>query len=359
MWSQRRRWCARNRTWCSTTLPDCTPFSFRRFAPIARESRGATATPAGELLPIDQFYIALAATDNASTINAALAQGKNLILTPGIYVVNTPIYVQRPGTVVLGLGMATLQAQNGSICLKTADADGITIANILYEAGSGGTSPCLLQVGDSGSVADHSANPPFVFDLFARCGGSVAGLTKVGEIFNSNNTILDHSWTWRADHGAGAGWNSDSNVIRNGLVVNGNNCITYGLMVEHWQKYNTVWNGDNGQQYFYQNELPYDVPNQASWMEGTVPGIPAIKVTDRATKFYGWGLGIYSYMRVTAITTTNAMEAPKVPGISVHRVVTFALGGDKGTILHAVNDTGAAVQNPSPTMIRFGDYVGH
>ena len=333
------------------------------FVPALRTNcQGTTwynATPAGELMPIDQFYIALAGTDNATTINAALAQGKNLILTPGIYVVNTPIYVQRPGTVVLGLGMATLQAQNGSICLRTADADGITIANILYEAGSGGTSPCLLQVGDSGSVADHSANPPFVFDLFARCGGSVAGLTKVGEIFNSNNTILDHSWTWRADHGAGAGWNSDSNVIRNGLVVNGNNCITYGLMVEHWQKYNTVWNGDNGQQYFYQNELPYDVPNQASWMEGTVPGIPAIKVTDRATKFYGWGLGIYSYMRVTAITTTNAIETPKVPGISVHRVVTFALGGDKGTILHAVNDTGAAVQNPSPTMIRFGDYVGH
>jgi len=255
--------------------------------------------------------------------------------------------------------MATLQAQNGATVLKTADADGITIANILYEAGSGGDSPCLLQVGDSGSVADHTANPPFVFDLFLRCGGSVAGTTKIGAIFNSNNTVLDHSWIWRADHGAGAGWNSDSTTIRDGLFINGNNCITYGQMVEHWQKYNTVWNGDNGQQYFYQNELPYDVPNQASWMEGTVLGIPAIKVTSRATKFYGWGLGIYSYMRRAAITTTNAVEAPKLPGVQAHRIVTFALGGDQGTILHAINDTGTAVKNPSPTMIRFGDYVGH
>ncbi|HUI93616.1 MAG TPA: carboxypeptidase-like regulatory domain-containing protein [Chitinivibrionales bacterium] len=333
------------------------------FVPALRtNSQGITwdnGTPAGDLLPIDQFYIAIAGTDNATTINAALAQGKNLILTPGIYVVSTPILVQRPNTVVLGLGMATLQAQNGSICLKTADADGIIVANILYEAGTGGDSPCLLQIGDSGSVADHSANPPFVFDLFARCGGSVVGTTKIGAIFNSNNTILDHSWIWRADHGAGAGWNADSTTIRDGLYINGNNCITYGQMVEHWQKYNTVWNGENGQQYFYQNELPYDVPNQASWMEGAVPGIPAIKVTSRATKFYGWGLGIYSYMRRAAITTTNAIEAPKLPGISVHRVVTFALAGDQGTILHAVNDTGAAVKNPSPTMIRFGDYVGH
>lgn len=333
------------------------------FVPALRTTcQGTTwynATPAGELMPIDQFYIALAGTDNAATINAALAQGKNLILTPGIYVVNTPILVQRPKTVVLGLGMATLQAQNGTICLKTADADGITIANILYEAGSGGDSPVLLQVGDSGNTADHTANPPFVFDLFARCGGSVAGTTKIGAIFNSNNTVLDHSWIWRADHGAGAGWNTDSSTIRNGLFINGNNCITYGQMVEHWQKNNTVWNGDNGQQYFYQNEFPYDVPNQASWMEGTVPGIPAIKVTNRVTKFYGWGLGIYSYMRRAAITTTNAVEAPKLPGIQVHRIVTFALGGDQGTILHAVNDTGTAVKNPSPTMIRFGDYTGH
>lgn len=342
---------------------DNTSGLYSVFVPALRtNSQGITwgnGTPAGELLPIDQFYIALAATDNASTINAALAQGKNLILTPGIYVLGTPLLVQRPGTVVLGLGMSTLQAQNGSTVLKTADADGLTIANILYEAGSGGDSPCLLQVGDSGSVADHTANPPIVFDLFLRCGGSVAGTTKIGAIFNSNNTILDHSWIWRADHGAGAGWSTDSTTIRDGLYINGNNCITYGQMVEHWQKYNTVWNGDNGQQYFYQNELPYDVPNQASWMEGTVLGIPAIKVTSRATKFYGWGLGIYSYMRRAAITTTNAVEAPKLPGIQAHRIVTFALAGDEGTILHAINDTGTAVKNPSPTMIRFGDYVGH
>jgi hypothetical protein len=313
---------------------------------------------AGEYIPIDQFFIALAGTDNATTMNTALSQGKNLLLTPGIYQINTPLLVQRPNTVVLGIGMATLQSQGGAPVIKTADADGITVANLLIDAGST-DSPELCMFGDSGSMRDHSANPPFIFDLFIRCGGAVAGTTKIGAIINSNNAVLDHCWIWHADHGAGAGWISDTNTVRNGLVINGNNCITYGQMVEHWQKYQTVWNGNNGQQYFYQHEFNYDIPNQASFMEGTQPGIPAIKVMSGVTKYYGYGLGIYSYCRRAAITITNAIEMPKVPGCEVHHVVTFALGGDKGTILHAVNDTGAAVQNPSPTMIRFGDYTGH
>jgi hypothetical protein len=343
---------------------DATSNAYSVFVPALRtNSQGITwgnGAPAGDLLPIDQFYIAIAGTDNATTINAALASGKNLILTPGTYLISTPILVQRPGTVVLGLGMATLQAQNGTTCLKTADADGITIANLLVEAGSGGDSPVLFQVGDAGSAADHSANPPFVFDLFIRAGGSVAGTSKIGAIFNSNNTVLDHCWIWRADHGAGAGWLSDTTTVRNGIVINGNNCITYAQMVEHWQKYNTIWNGNNGQQYFYQNEISYNVPNQASFMEGSTLGIPSIKVTDGVTKFYGWGLGVYSNFQTSGLVETNAIETPKVPGCEVHRVVTFSLGDDKGTILHAVNDTGAAAKQIGGTaMIRFGDYVGH
>ena len=334
------------------------------FVPALRtNSQGTTwynATPAGDLLPIDQFFIAVAGTDYATTINAALAQGKNLILTPGIYLIDAPLFVQRPNTIVLGLGMATLQPQNGVIPLKTADVDGITIANVLIEAGSGGDSPVLFQVGDPGSAADHSANPPFIHDLFIRCGGSVAGTTQFGAIFNSNNTILDHCWIWRADHGTGAGWNLDSNTIKTGLVVNGNNCITYGQMVEHWQKYNTVWNGNNGRQYFYQHEFNYVVPNQASFMEGTTLGMPAIKVTNGVTNYEGWGLGIYSFFRRAPITVTNAMEVPKVPGVKIHHIVTFSLGNDSGTILHAINDTGPAVKWFGGThMVRFGEYVGH
>jgi hypothetical protein len=95
-------------------------------------------------------------------------------------------------------------------------------------------------------------------------------------------------------------------------------------------------------------------------MEGSTLGIPSLKVTNSVTKFYGWGLGVYTNFRSGAITETNAIETPKVSGCEVHRVVTFSLAGDEGSILHAVNDTGpTAKTNGGTAMIRFGDYVGH
>ena len=36
----------------------------------------------------------------------------------------------------------------------------------------------------------------------------------------------------------------------------------YGLFVEHYQKYEVIWNGENGKTIFFQNEMPYDVPSQ-------------------------------------------------------------------------------------------------
>jgi hypothetical protein len=330
------------------------------FVPALRtNSQGASwynATPAGELLPIDQFYVTVAGTDSAATMNAALAQGKNLLITPGIYSLDAPLLVQRPKTVVLGLGMATLKPQNGVIAMKTGDAGGITIANILFDAGPV-ESPVLLQVGDSGSVRDHSADPQCIFDLFIRIGGAGNAQAKVGAIFNCNNTILDHCWIWRADHGAGAGWTT--NPARNGLIVNGNNCITYGQMVEHFQQHQTIWNGNNGQTYFYQCEYPYDVAQQSDFNFGNELGYPAYYVTKGVTNFVGWSLGIYSYFNRAPITVTNAMEVPRVPGAEVHHIVTYSLGSDQGTILHAINDTGATAKWGVTPMIRFGDYVGH
>lgn len=314
------------------------------------------AGPAGERLPIDQFYIAQASTDNAATINAALAQGKNLLLAPGIYQLNAPILVQRPNTVVLGLGMATLKPQNGVVALKTADEPGIIISNILFDAGTG-PSPCLLQIGDSGSTSDNRANPTMVSDIFGRIGGGGNAQAKAHVILNSNYAILDHCWLWRADHGSGAGWTS--NPCNNGLIVNGSHCITYGQMVEHNQQHNTIWNGNDGQMYFYQNELPYDVPNQAAFMDGNKKGWSAIYVAPGVTQFAGYSLGIYSFFNRGFVEEANAIEAPRVPGIEIHHVVTFSLGSDQGQITHAVNDTGATAKWTATPMIRFGDYIGH
>ena len=62
------------------------------------------------------------------------------------------------------------------------------------------------------------------------------------------------------------GWNQ--NTSANGLVVNGNNVTAYGLFVEHHQEYQVLWNGEGGRTYFYQSEIPYDPPDQASYTSG-------------------------------------------------------------------------------------------
>ena len=39
--------------------------------------------------------------------------------------------------------------------------------------------------------------------MFFRIGGAGAGKATNSLLVNSNNTIIDHIWAWRADHGSG------------------------------------------------------------------------------------------------------------------------------------------------------------
>ena len=64
-------------------------------------------------------------------------------------------------------------------------------------------------------------------------------------VVNSDDVILDDIWAWRADHGNGVGWTA--NTADTGVIVNGDDVTAYGLFVEHYQKYETIWNGQNGQ----------------------------------------------------------------------------------------------------------------
>lgn len=49
------------------------------------------------------------------------------------------------------------------------------------------------------------------------------------------------------------------NYVATGLEVNGNYVKAYGLFVEHTLGDMVSWNGEHGEVYFYQSELPYDV----------------------------------------------------------------------------------------------------
>ncbi len=119
----------------------------------------------------------------------------------------------------------------------------------------------------------------------------MAGNTDCMVKIDSNDVVGDNFWLWRADHGAGANWTASKNAT--GLIVNGNRVIMYGLFVEHTQKYQTLWNGNDGRCYFYQSEMPYDPPSVEAWRHGNVIGYASYKVADTVTTHEAWGLGVY------------------------------------------------------------------
>jgi hypothetical protein len=314
------------------------------FVPALRhDSVGPTwgnGAAAGSSLPIDDFFVAKP-TDGAQAINNALARGENLILTPGVYHLEKTIKVKRPDTIVLGLGFPTLIPENGVKAMSVADVKGVKIAGLLFDAGPV-TSPVLLQVGPRHAHKSDAGDPTSLQDVFFRVGGAAAGKAASSLVVNSDNAILDDIWAWRADHGTGVGWTI--NTADTGLVVNGDNVTAYGLFVEHYQKYQLVWNGENGKTIFFQNEMPYDPPNQAAWTHDGVKGYAAYKVSDSVQTHEAWGLGSYCFFNVDpSIHAARGFEVPVTPGVRLHDLLTVSLGG-VGTIDHVVNDTGAAAQ---------------
>jgi hypothetical protein len=309
--------------------------------PVEHDVSGTSwATRKVELtsIPIENCYIAKE-SDTAATINAALDSGKHLILTPGHYKLDDAIKVTKADTVVLGIGYPTLEAQKGNIELQVADVDGVKVSGILFEAREPG-SPTLLEIGLKGSSADHSKNPTSIYDTWARSGGAVNGKCDSFAVINSNDVIGDNSWYWRADHGAGAGW--ASNTTKNGIVINGKNVTYYGLFVEHCQEYQTVWNGDNGKCFMYQSEIPYDVPSADVWSPQGGVGFASFKVNKDVSKFEGYGIGIYSLFNKAAVMMDNAMETPTGPDVKLKHVIAVKLGA-QGGFAHIVNGTGGPV----------------
>src|SRR5712691_120253 len=304
----------------------------------------------GTSIPIGNFFVAQPA-DSAATINAAIHRGKNLILTPGIYKLDQPIDVTRPDSVVLGLGFPTLVPTNGNAAMTVASAEGMLMSGVLFDAGAV-SSPVLLQVGDGHARSDNEASDPSVLsDVFFRVGGAAAGKVTTALVVNSNNVILDDIWSWRADHGNGVGWTS--NTADTGVIVNGDNATAYGLFVEHYQKFNVIWNGNGGTDIFFQNEMPYDVPSQAAWMEAPgVDGYAAFKVGDGVTSFHGYGMGTYSFFnKGIDIFAANGFEVPAtLPAGSLHDIFTLFLDKvhGKGGILNVINNTGgpSTIANP-------------
>src|SRR5439155_22284843 len=118
-------------------------------------------------------------------------------------------------------------------------------------------------------------------------------------------------------------------------------------------KYEVVWNGNNGTDICFQNEMPYDPPSQAAWMEAPgVDGYAAFKVADTVRSFGGYGMGSYSFFNQGVdIFAARAFEVPDtLPPSSLHDLLTVFLDASKGSggILHVVNNTGGSSTKANP-----------
>ncbi|MET8604339.1 coagulation factor 5/8 type domain-containing protein [Streptomyces rubiginosohelvolus] len=335
-----------------TTL-DTTPISrekpflyldgaeYKVFVPEKRENaRGvswANGTPAGESIPLDQFYVVKEGAD-AATINAAVEQGLHLLFTPGVYHIDETITINRADTVALGLGLATIIPDNGVTAIKVGDVDGVKLAGLLVDAGPV-NSETLIEVGPENASADHSANPTSLQDVFVRIGGAGPGKATTSIVVNSDDVIIDHTWVWRADHGEGWGW--ETNRADYGVRVNGDDVLATGLFVEHFNKYDVEWYGERGRTIFFQNEKAYDAPNQEAIQNGDTKGYAAYRVDDSVDEHEGWGMGSYCYYNVDpTIIQEHGFKAPVKPGVKFHSLIVVSLGGN-GQYEHVINDVGS------------------
>jgi hypothetical protein len=330
------------------------------------ETRGtswADDATAGRSIPITDFYIAKPG-DSVQVINNNLARGKNLLLTPGVYDIAGSIEIKRPDTVVLGMGHATLTAVGGSVPLVVKDVAGAIVAGVTIDAGTT-LSPALMRIGKANGHSNKAepGNPVTLNDVYFRVGGPHVGKTTTALEVNSDNVLIDHIWVWRADHGI-EGFSGDTerwntNTGTTGVIVNGDNVTATGLFVEHFQTYNTLWNGENGRVILYQNELPYDPPTQADWTQpdGTL-GYPGYAVAPGVKTHELDGGGVYVFNQNNpSIVTANGFTVPETPGVRLHHIMTVNLSA--GTIEHVVNGVGGQADTTQVGLPQYvSDYSG-
>jgi hypothetical protein len=185
----------------------------------------ASGSEAGTSLPLSKFFVASPNT-SVLAIDVALALGQDLVLTPGVYDLNQPIVVSRPGTVMLGLGLATLVPQRGNAAMVAVPNDGVKLSGLIIDAGPV-NSPVLLSVGIPGPSS--ASDPDLIQDVFFRIGGAETTPVSatVSLLDNAGNSIIDDVWAWRADHGNEVGWTA--NTADTGVVVTGRDVTAYGL----------------------------------------------------------------------------------------------------------------------------------
>jgi hypothetical protein len=301
------------------------------------------------------------ADEPVERIQQALDQGKDVVLAPGIFALESTLVLRHAHQVLLGLGLATLQnPSDGTLCIQVEPhVPGVRIAGVMLEASETHTST-LLQWGYEDVTDRGDADyPGGLFDVFVRVGGSVTlggsgdrHATRVDTMMrlHTDHLVGDNLWLWRADHSdlqsnevanyphiSSLYWQSEEEdfFVGTGLEVGGDHVTLYGLAVEHANGHQTVWRGNHGHVAFYQCELPYGV-SQRSYGDANWTGYLVDELIDHHQVY---APGIYSNFRNEPVVTATAIRHPDKSGIEVVNPFTVRLDNHFG-LQSIVNDQG-------------------
>ncbi len=313
-------------------------------------------------IPIDNFIVLSPSADKQRTdvssdiikqINQDLQDKQGLIVMPGIYNLGDTIQVP-DNKIVLGLGLPSLVCPTDTGRCMEVENEGVRIAGIVFDAAEAAnlndnTASIMLTVGQKG--LGKAENPNILQDVYCRIARTYVQQTAASAYscieINADYVIGENLWLWRADHDAVSRnvlWNQDQ--ANYGLIVNGNNVKMYGLFIEHFQNYQTVWVGKNGEINFYQSEMPYFMPDGNKDVDCLFPGgsdistkqvCASLYIAKEASGFKGTGMGIYSYFpsasadgkfKQNAVTAETAILIDQTQSVTLNNVQTHFLDGD-------------------------------
>jgi hypothetical protein len=107
------------------------------------------------------------------------------------------------------------------------------------------------------------------------------------------------------------------------------------------------WNGENGRNYFFQSELPYDVDQ--SYNDN---GYVAYKVGDNVQNHEAWGTGVYTNFIDNDVWMNSGIKAPTNTGIKFHNSLTVHLT-NKGGIKHIIDDQGDQTDGGTGNQVKY------
>ena len=351
---------------------------FRVFSPSARFNvRGpdwSTVPSQGDSLSLSSFYVAtVAAGDNAETMNAALASGKNLLIGPGTYVLDAPLTIGRPDKVVMGLGDPILRADNTATIVVKNSAPGTVLSKFNADGRAfdpsdmGPFADNQVVIGNTPHGSGWRRDPTALTDV-----SSISGATNAF-LLNQDYTVVNQSEI-QTNNNSGDGYtttNWAASSGNTGAIVNGDHNTWQGIWLEHFKKTELTWNGEYGNVQFLENErpltVPYDTPAEIGvqphvWkMSATFDGYPALAVTPTVDHFtldgfQSWSrLGNGCYCNVTSVITTPVKRDVTFHALFTGEILgstppgTTPTGATVGGAFNLVNLDGVAASVPFST----------